>query len=100
MCAGRSAVVHNDDLVPRLSDANCGRLAIEIVADDALYKERFAKDRAAYYEYFKTLGKTQAMSHGEGEAVGGGAEEKEGGAVAEVDGEGKHLTVRPHEISA
>lgn len=51
------SIVHNDDLVPRLSDCNCHQLAIDLIADDALYKERFAKDKSAYYNYVKTLGK-------------------------------------------
>jgi hypothetical protein len=32
-------------------------LALDLIADDALYKERFAKDKSAYYNYVKTLGK-------------------------------------------
>eukprot|EP00966_Prymnesium_polylepis_P106058 2455995-Prymnesium_polylepis.1 len=36
--------------------------AAVMVADDPLYRERFAKDRAAYSTYFKTLGRTQVMS--------------------------------------
>ena len=46
-----TAVVHQDDVVPRLSDANCEVLAAEIVANDTLYRERFARRRAgAPYE--------------------------------------------------
>lgn len=32
-------VTHNDDVVPRLNDANCRQLARDLIADDALYKE-------------------------------------------------------------
>ncbi|KAJ1456090.1 hypothetical protein M885DRAFT_518562 [Pelagophyceae sp. CCMP2097] len=58
-----TAVVHNDDMVPRLSDANCAQLADELVRDDANYRQRFDKDRAAYTAHVRTLGKAQAMSH-------------------------------------
>ena len=43
----------------------------------------------ADYEYFTTLGKTQAMSHGEGEAA---ADASEGGAM-DSDVKGEALTV-------
>jgi hypothetical protein len=58
------SAVHNDDLAPRLSEATCHQLALDLVADDANYKARFAKDYAAYKQYVVTLGKAQAMSHG------------------------------------
>ena len=59
------SVVHNDDVVPRLSSANFRRLASDVVADEPQYRVRLAADKAAYTEYVTTLGKTQAMSHAE-----------------------------------
>ena len=55
--------VLQDDAVPRLSDANCALLAKDLVDDDANYRARFAKDRAAYAAHVKTLGKREAMVH-------------------------------------
>mmetsp|Transcript_9579 Transcript_9579/g.30663 ORF Transcript_9579/g.30663 Transcript_9579/m.30663 type:complete len:485 (+) Transcript_9579:244-1698(+) len=55
-------VVHRDDLVPRLSDANCAVLARDLVADDADYKRRLAADKLALAEHLKTLGKANAMA--------------------------------------
>ena len=52
-----------DDVVPRLSEKHCARLAREVVADDAHYREAFAKDRAAYTRYCNTLGKKEGMVH-------------------------------------
>ena len=49
--------------MPRLSDANCAKLARDIVADDANYHQRFAKDRAAYAAHVKSLGKGEGMVH-------------------------------------
>eukprot|EP00966_Prymnesium_polylepis_P295942 6835146-Prymnesium_polylepis.1 len=53
--------------------------------NDPLYKERFAQDRAAYVTYFKTLGKTQAMSHMDeaGEAATMGGAEAAGSAITQ-----------------
>ena len=63
------AVVHNDDGVPRLSDATCRQLAAELLADDAMYHERLAADTVAYKTYVKTLGRTQPMCHVEGTEI-------------------------------
>ncbi len=57
------AAILRDDVVPRLSEKHCARLAREVVADDAHYREAFAKDRAAYTRYCNTLGKKEGMVH-------------------------------------
>lgn len=55
------SVVHRDDLVPRLSDANCAILARDLVADDANYRRRLAADKAALADHLRTLGKANSM---------------------------------------
>lgn len=60
------AAILRDDVVPRLSEKHCARLAREVVADDAHYREAFAKDRAAYARYCNTLGKKEGMVHDDG----------------------------------
>ena len=57
------SIVHRDDLVPRLSDVNCARLAKDLQADDANYRSRLAADKASLKTHIATLGKVQAMSH-------------------------------------
>lgn len=57
------SVVHRDDLVPRLSDANCAVLAKDLVADDANFKRRLAVDRKCIADRIRTLGKANAMRH-------------------------------------
>ena len=34
-----TSLTHNDDAVPRLSDANCRQLAMDLIADDVRFKE-------------------------------------------------------------
>ena len=43
------SVVHNDDVVPRLSSANFRRLASDVVADEPQYRVRLAADKAAVH---------------------------------------------------
>jgi hypothetical protein len=75
------AAVHNDDVVPRLNDANFRQLALELLKDDPMYHKRFVADKAAYKEYVRTLGRTQAMSH-EGQMDEGGEGDDGGGSAA------------------
>ena len=58
-----TSCVLQDDVVPRLSDATCARLAADLVNDDANYRASFAKDRAAYAGHVATLGKGEGMVH-------------------------------------
>ena len=58
-----TSCVLRDDAVPRLSEKHCARLAREIVADDENYRERFAKDRAAYSQHVKQIGRKEGMVH-------------------------------------
>lgn len=57
------SVVHRDDLVPRLSDANCARLAKDLVADDMNYKRRLTADKVSLTDHLRSLGKANAMVH-------------------------------------
>ena len=52
----------NDDIVPRLSEANCAQLAQDLVQDDANYRDRLARDVKSYKRYLATLGKAEAMT--------------------------------------
>lgn len=57
------SVVHRDDLVPRLSDATCARLAKDLVADDMNFKRRLAADKVSLTDHLRSLGKANAMVH-------------------------------------
>eukprot|EP00633_Aureoumbra_lagunensis_P002915 CAMPEP_0197286626 /NCGR_PEP_ID=MMETSP0890-20130614/2158_1 /TAXON_ID=44058 ORGANISM="Aureoumbra lagunensis, Strain CCMP1510" /NCGR_SAMPLE_ID=MMETSP0890 /ASSEMBLY_ACC=CAM_ASM_000533 /LENGTH=762 /DNA_ID=CAMNT_0042755163 /DNA_START=111 /DNA_END=2403 /DNA_ORIENTATION=+ len=57
------SVVHHDDLIPRLSDANCAMLAKALLADDANYHARLTADKQSVKNHIKTLGKVNPMLH-------------------------------------
>ena len=94
------ALVYNDDLVPRLSDACCHQLALELVADDPLYKQRLAKDRSAYYKYVKTLGRVHAMSHADLTAEGSSGDDGGGDEGGNDGGGGTAAPDAPDDVMA
>ena len=57
------SAVHNDDVVPRLSDANAAKLLAELCDDDDNYRRSSRHDFDAISRYVSSLGKTDGMSH-------------------------------------
>jgi pimeloyl-ACP methyl ester carboxylesterase len=55
--------VLQDDVVPRLSDSNCARLAAALILDEGNYIESFAKDKTALANHTLTLGARSGMVH-------------------------------------
>ena len=61
------SVVHRDDLIPRLSDTNCAKLAKELVDDDNNYRARYEADKDSIKKHITTLGKVMPMQHKDGD---------------------------------
>ena len=57
------AVVHNDDIIPRTSDANLRKLVKALEEGDETYRSLRDKDMRAYRGYVASLGKNDGMSH-------------------------------------
>ena len=54
-----TSLTHNDDAVPRLSDANCRQLAMDLIADDVRFKEVRLHARPSLSPSHRTRTRTQ-----------------------------------------